>query len=140
MRGHLHLLASLDEFLRVISLIRTHRDFDTIIIKRLPCIVKHDLGRFAFGVSVSACNARVDDQTVMVVTERVAHVAQFTRSLPLAIESRFRISLGLMRLVAAFATLEVGLVVAALVVLIVTILAYETLVSRPCLNQAYRPR
>ncbi|CAD6563264.1 hypothetical protein LMG24235_08506 [Paraburkholderia sabiae] len=64
----------------------------------------------------------------------MAHVPQFAGRLAFAIEPRIGIGPRLMRLVAALATFEV-VRAAAVVVLIVTVLAHEALVSRPRLDQ-----
>ncbi|MCY1541589.1 hypothetical protein D9M68_772900 [compost metagenome] len=67
-----------------------------------------------------------------VVAQGMAHVAQFTRSLALAVQPGIGIGLGLVRVVAALATFEVA---AVAIVLVAAVLAHEALVACPRLNQ-----
>ncbi|SPC18372.1 conserved membrane hypothetical protein [Cupriavidus oxalaticus] len=83
-------------------------------------------------MSVRIGDHRAHHQAVAVVAQGMTHVAQCTGGLALAVEPGIGIGLGLVRVVAALATLEVGAVV---VVFVAAILAHEALVARPRLNQ-----
>jgi len=87
-----------DEFLCVVTLACAPRDFCVRIFCHLPHVVGHDLGRFALGMPLSACQARVDDQAISIGGQRVALVTQFAGRIALAIEPCLGIGLGLMRL------------------------------------------
>ena len=131
MRQYVHLLQGLDEFLRVIAFVRAQCE-RRFLCMRLTRIVDHGLGRFAFGVPIGLRDHGVDHQAVAVVSECVAHEAQFAGGLAFAVQPRITVRARFVRLVAAALVAEVG---AIAVVTILAVFGYKTFVACPSLDQ-----
>lgn len=110
----------------------TKRDLAVRAIGGLARVSDHGLGGLTFGVAIGLRHHRVDDETMAVVRQRVAHEAQLAACvLAFSIELRVRVGRRLMRLVAALLALEV----AAAGVVVFSVLALEALVPGPRLDQ-----
>ena len=88
------------------------------------------LGCFSLGVAIGWRDHGVDDQSMAVLYQRVAHKAQFVGRLALAKQPAVGVSAGLVRLVAAWLASEV-----AAIAIVLAVFAHKALVARPGLNQ-----
>lgn len=83
--GHdLHVRQCLNEFCRVVALVRAQRDLSRLICN-LFGIGNHHLGRFTLFVTIGGGDYRVGNQAVAVVAQGVAHEAQLTGRIALAV-------------------------------------------------------
>ncbi len=86
MRQHVHLLEILDEFLRVIAFGRAQYERRFLFMRLTRTNDHHDLGRFASGIPIGLREHGVDHQAVVVVSQCVAHEAQFAGGLAFAVQ------------------------------------------------------
>ena len=131
MRYYLHLTARVNEFLRVIALVGSQRDFCLWIIGRLPGVVDHGLGRIALSVAVGDGDHGVGNQSMAVVGERVAHVAQPAGVVAFAVQPGIGIGGGRVCVIAAALAFEVPPVT----VIVAAVFTTEAFVPGPRLDE-----
>ena len=94
----------------------------------------HDLGGFALCITIGLIDQRNGNQTVAVIAQGMAHVAQLAGSISFAVQPRTGVNRGFVGVVAAALIFKVAAITITITTIIASVLETKALVPSPSLG------